>query len=466
MKYIKVTYKWLSKNLGIHVNTAKQLLYTFATEQKINVNLTYLVGGVLCDGTGCKVQIVREEDLEKAKAEFKALTSEHVYSVQKAKILPDLGVLYAVDCHKRDENEDGKRLSAITCSHSVLRPQEEIGRLRLKARAATSTRDAKRWPTGHAPSKKTAEAHSNSEVASTDGSKGKNGTKKKELNTGIAAMFAAQTCKTKQGGPNEKPKAAENSSDKPKTSSGITMFFNRQTEKPIKPSVSAPKDSPSSGLSPKDSHGNEVDASCASEKLKEKQEGNSNKKGKVSSNVKNSSIKNTEQKWGGGKGKRVNTDEKLLPAKKRKRIVVVSDSEDSSDDDVFGRDGGDAPDMPPLPEVAPHHESDTDDVIPPTPEAELKRGRKRVRKMKDKTYVDEDGYILTCKEYVFESCTDSEVEQEKENEKKLSKGNCEQFETKKSESVKPVSKEPPAKKKASPQKTKQATLMNFFKKSI
>lgn len=128
------------------------------------------------------------------------------------------------------------------------------------------------------------------------------------------------------------PKAAENSSDKPKTSSGITMFFNRQTEKPIKPSVLAPKDSPSSGLSPKDSHGNEVDASCASEKLKEKQEGNSNKKGKVSSNVKNSSIKNTEQKWGGGKGKRVNTDEKLLPAKKRKRIVVVSDSEDSSDD--------------------------------------------------------------------------------------------------------------------------------------
>jgi hypothetical protein len=74
------------------------------------VYLTYLVGGVLCDGTGCKIQIVREEDLEKAKAEFKALTSEHVYSVQKARTLPDLGVLYAVDCHKRDENEMGKRL--------------------------------------------------------------------------------------------------------------------------------------------------------------------------------------------------------------------------------------------------------------------------------------------------------------------------------------------------------------------
>jgi hypothetical protein len=72
---------------------------------------------------------------------------------------------------------------------------------------------------------------------------------------------------------------------------------------------------------------------------------------------------------------------------------------------------------------------------------------------------------VTCKEYVFESCTDSEGEQEKENEKKQSKENSKPFKTDKSESVKPVVKEPPAKKKASPQKTKQATLMNFFKKS-
>jgi hypothetical protein len=72
---------------------------------------------------------------------------------------------------------------------------------------------------------------------------------------------------------------------------------------------------------------------------------------------------------------------------------------------------------------------------------------------------------VTCKEHVFESCTDSEGEQEKENEKKQSKEVSEQFKTEKSNGMKPVSKEPPAKKKASPQKTKQATLMNFFKKS-
>jgi hypothetical protein len=67
------------------------------------------VGGVLRNGTGCKIQIVPEEDLAKAKANFKTLTSEHVYSVQKANSLPDLGILYAVDKHKRDENDICKR---------------------------------------------------------------------------------------------------------------------------------------------------------------------------------------------------------------------------------------------------------------------------------------------------------------------------------------------------------------------
>jgi hypothetical protein len=64
--------------------------------------------------------------------------------------------------------------------------------------------------------------------------------------------------------------------------------------------------------------------------------------------------------------------------------------------DVLGRDGTDASDSSSLPEVSPQlHESYTDEVIPPTPEAELKKGRKRVRKMRDKTYMDEDGYM--CK---------------------------------------------------------------------
>lgn len=62
--------------------------------------------------------------------------------------------------------------------------------------------------------------------------------------------------------------------------------------------------------------------------------------------------------------------------------------------DIFNRDDGDAPDSPPPPEIAPEqHESDGEDIIPPTPEAELKKGRKRFRTTRDKTYMDEDGYL-------------------------------------------------------------------------
>jgi hypothetical protein len=160
-----------------------------------------------------------------------------------------------------------------------------------------------------------------------------------------------------------------------------------------------------------------------------------------------------------------NSDE-LWPAKELKRIVVLPDLEDSSDDDIYNREDGDIPDSPPPPEIAPkHNESDGDDVIPPTPEAELKKGRKRVRKMKDKTCMDEDGYLQTYKEYVVESCTDCEEEQNNEsNNKQLNKSD-EPIKTEESKTVKAVSKEPATKKKALPQNTKHATIMNFFKKN-
>jgi len=456
-----VTYKWLSKNLGIHVNTAKQLLYTFATEQKNNVHVTYLVGGFLIDGTGCKIQIVPEEDLARAKAEFKTLTSEHVYSVQKTKALPDLAILYAVDKHERDKNDICKRLSAITCSNSVLRPQEEIDRLRLQACSATSAADRKEWSTGPPANKKTAEAPSNKEAATADASKVDRGSKRGLKNGGIAAMFAAQK---QQDGMDKKPRAAQKSTAESKANSGISMFFSRDTEKPVKPMMAVAKGSQNGEGSIPSAHGNIVEENCTSKSHQEKQD-LPNKKTELSNSVKNNSTKHTGKRVGSAKSRKMSTS-KELPAKKLKRIVVFSDSEGSSDDDIFDRDDGHAPDSPPPPEIAPkHHESDSEDIIPPTPEAELKKGRKRVRKMKDKTYMDEDGYLQTHKEYVFESCTDSEEEQNNENKNKQLNKSDEPIKTEESKTVKAVSKEPPSKKKAVPQKTKQATIMNFFKKN-
>lgn len=116
---------------------------------------------------------------------------------------------------------------------------------------------------------------------------------------------------------------------KPKASNGIGVFFSNQTEKPVKPKVSVPKDS-ASGLSSKDSEGNKEEAKRATESHQEKQE-DSRSKMKLSKNVKHNITKQTEKKGGRGKSINVDTNE-LLPAKKRKRIFVLSDSEDSSGD--------------------------------------------------------------------------------------------------------------------------------------
>jgi hypothetical protein len=71
----------------------------------------------------------------------------------------------------------------------------------------------------------------------------------------------------------------------------------------------------------------------------------------------------------------------------------------------------------------------------------------------------------TIKEYVVESCTDSEEEQNNESKNKQLNRSDEPIKTEESKTEKAVSKEPPTKKKAVPQKTKQATIMNFFKKN-
>ncbi|XP_016361553.1 DNA polymerase delta subunit 3-like [Sinocyclocheilus anshuiensis] len=66
-----VTYKWLSLTLGVHVNTAKQMLYHYL-QQKRNessgtpLHATYLVSGKCVEnGSTChKVSVVREDKLD------------------------------------------------------------------------------------------------------------------------------------------------------------------------------------------------------------------------------------------------------------------------------------------------------------------------------------------------------------------------------------------------------------------
>ncbi|KAM6099592.1 LOW QUALITY PROTEIN: DNA polymerase delta subunit 3-like [Theristicus caerulescens] len=87
----RVTYKWLSYTLGVHVNQAKQMLYDYVERKRkensgAQLHVTYLVAGNLMqNGHAChKVAVVREDKLEAMKSKLATIASVHVYSIQKA----------------------------------------------------------------------------------------------------------------------------------------------------------------------------------------------------------------------------------------------------------------------------------------------------------------------------------------------------------------------------------------------
>ncbi|PSN34856.1 DNA polymerase delta subunit 3 [Blattella germanica] len=453
-----VTYKLLSKYLDVNINTAKQLLYSFATQQGNKVHSTYLVSGQLKNNNGNSVQIVREEDLEKIKETFTTVTSEHVYSVQKVKALKDLAVLYSVDAHRKDETEIAKRLGNIKCNSPVIRAREEVSMLKKISQSANVEGKDKQWPTakkqvisGSSPkdvpcAENKAEAGKNKEAAVPNE---ENDVKSKPKKGGIAAMFAVQSTKNKkQDEANLKTKDVANK--KQKTENGISTFFSRQVnnqkleQKCTSEESSQDVNSKVECIADNDAKEEKKSEMLIAKERTPKAAKPVENKSKKKKNSSNKSKKRTES-----------------PPKKRKRIMVMSDSEESGDDDQAKEEEEDEVmccSPPPQPQVP---ESDGEEIIAPTPEAGLKKGRKRIRKLVDKTYMDDDGYMLTCKEYVTESCSGSEPEEDKEKENKLKKTD-EQSE--KSLPKTKGNKDMPSKDKTSPQKTKQASIMNFFKK--
>ena len=116
-----------------------------------------------------------------------------------------------------------------------------------------------------------------------------------------------------------------------------------------------------------------------------------------------------------------NAKSKADDSKKRKRIQVMSDSEDDDDKDNEDVNPNDQLDEE-APPVSKLIESDDEEEIPATPVQEKvksklsgnsKPGRRRVRKLVDKTYMDDKGYFVTKKEYESASETDDEPEQVK-----------------------------------------------------
>lgn len=83
-----VTYKWLSKQISVHVNIAKQMLFEFvqsSQSKKSSLEVVYLLAGrIALPPHSIKVCLVKSKDLPSKEAEFQSITSKHIYAVSKA----------------------------------------------------------------------------------------------------------------------------------------------------------------------------------------------------------------------------------------------------------------------------------------------------------------------------------------------------------------------------------------------
>lgn len=403
-----VTYKWLSKELQVHVNVAKQILWEFWQKYKDEKDLdcTVLLMGILEDD-GMRVEVVKQKDLDAAKKRYKQVISEHVYSLQK--VLSEIQLLGVAD------NGDVK-YSAINSIENNVRSNEEVHKLCWGATA------------NQVPPVSKAQEVVKEKVASPED---KNEDKKKSVDKkGFNNLFGKTVGKQKSSAPSVDKIEAEFSNQKKETSKNTAQGSKKAQQK--------------GGLSSFLQQGKNQTSTDSSQKRKIVNSSESNrttdsseKNGTASLNreekIPEEPVKDANKAKNACGKKRNRSQEVNTAAKRRKRIAIQSESSESGSDQ---EKEGEVVEPSPSPErVSPPRERSP---LPPMHKVEF--GRRKVLKLVDKTF-EEDGFLVTKKIHVYESCSEEEAEPEPQAKKsKIEPG-------------------PKTKKN-----TKQTSLMNFFKK--
>ncbi|XP_031826460.1 uncharacterized protein LOC116424329 isoform X2 [Nomia melanderi] len=381
-----VTYKWLSKELEVHVNIAKQILWEFWQQKKNEktFDCTFLLMGTLEDG-GMRVEVVKEKDLSTAKEKFNKIMSEHVYSLQK--VLPEIQILGLA------ENGDIK-FSGIKCLENNERNDEEMHALRwgiasIEMQFIPEEQTSAPQPINEkkekSPEKKLNDGKKNDQKKGYNNLFGKASNKQKSPSTSSSSNSEKMDADSSKQTKHSPKKDTSESLKKTVQKGGLSSFLQQVKEDVVK---------------------------------------------KVTSENKSSQQKNTRGK------KRNRSKETNANSKKRKRITVQSDSSESKSSDEEEEE-----EIPSSP--SPKKDSPVRMHSPSPPKVKHEDGKRKVLKLVDKTY-QEDGYLVTKKVHVYESCSEEEPEV-----------------TEPKKSVTPEAR-PESKGKKS---TKQTTLKNFFKKS-
>ncbi|XP_041055861.1 DNA polymerase delta subunit 3 isoform X3 [Carcharodon carcharias] len=490
-----VTYKMLSQFLGIHVNQAKQMLYYYVERKRkensgAQLHVTYLVSGKAVEnGTSChKVAVVREDQLEALKLKMLVTASVHVYSIQKA-MLKDSSPLFNTDYEAIKENlQNSNKYSAIRCEDAVPRSAEELAQLQKSVQQSSrssseATSTSKPMVNGNAP------------VAP------KNVPPQPK---GIMGMFSAKPSAKSQdkevkGEPDlakDGENAAPSGSKTASKGNSFSNFFlkasakkgsppsNRATKEedpPTKPVAESPEkvETPEVGqynVKPASEKGGDEESEVAAQKPQAEAQ-------KEKTLAKNEAVdKQQKDRPSSQKTKRNATlaSQGEEPCNKRRRRIRQPQS-DSSDDEVIP-DSPEAFDIktPSPPPEEPVKEEDrspqclSDVEVKPTcwesaDRAEKAVGvkrRKRRRVLKSKTFLDEDGAMVTEKVYQSESCTDSESEFAAKQQESKNLSGPKAAGMKSMAGGKDHPKEQKEKKAAASNRAgKQASIMGFFKKA-
>ncbi|XP_073680624.1 DNA polymerase delta subunit 3 [Garra rufa] len=435
-----VTYKWLSLTLGVHVNTAKQMLYHYL-QQKRNessgksLNATYLVSGKCVEnGSTChKVSVVREDKLEAVKAKMDVTISVHVYSVQRAE-LKDSSPLYNTDYDAVKENlKNCNKYSAIRCAAAVPMSSAELQKAQEMALAPPAEREISK------PG-----LNENTSATSKPSAK---------QPAGIMGMFASKNASKSQESSKEvKTEQKDDSSlvetSKSKTTSKanpMSNFFGK----------SAPK---KADEKPNKSIKEETDGSSTATATASMKQSQTSPKSETDIKEEQSKVPSAKSKDTRNKTKRaevVDSDDEKMESQQKKRRRIKKPQPDSSDDEVV-------PDSPPVPNVhtpSPKKQVKREPVSHQEESSGVKR-RKRRRVLKSTTFVDEDGSFVTEKGYVSESYSESEEEPEPNSQAKQSSSIKQSFGKKVEEKKEKSQKKTSAANKS----TKQPSIMGFFQK--
>lgn len=426
-----VTYVSLSKDFCIHINTGKKLLHVIVkqiSEQfpDVKLNVNYIISGIT-DENKARTTVCTEEELKNLKTMFKTILYEHVYSVSKGSPKTDhvaylllnkiddyhlcAGLIKNIECNKHTSDEIGSLKSNSQQAITIESKDSVIPQKKIKSESKNITNEVKN---------KLLEENTNGEV-----------------NDKLKINIKSESVSPRKETSNKKQSNNKSNSHNNKTQKGIVGFFNKSNtnkkkalKEPEKETSIVLKESKSIAIKQEKM---EMDSEIPSQEPEKE--------------VKNESKKNNN--------KVLNQIKKTSKVdKKRKRVLKVSDSDSDEENDPFA-------DKPEKQEV----KNESDDEIPPTPSVNSIKitsgivNPKKRRKIVDKTYTDEDGYILTKKEEVYESCSENEEDVKVKEIIKEIKSEKQEMSPKEKKSTASTKK-----KISPPQKGKQPTLAHFFTK--